>query len=139
MWIMTRIPGTNRGAFISIVAKDRDGHHSHESPAGELSIRARRRADLEGLFPGDRVIDSGGDGDYQFRVFKTRHEVADLLMTAVEDLKYDNFKDSVYADKPFSAACARVWSVMAALQPVEPYSAAWTPRKASGAKRRKSP
>ena len=130
MWIFTNISGTDRGAFLSIVAKDRDGKPSGAGPAGELSVRARRKEDLTALFPGADVLDIGGAGDYQFRVFATRHEVSTLLCDLVEDMNYTNFKDSICGDLSLKRKLMNIWDDMSLLQPVEPYSERWPPRNA---------
>ena len=99
-------------AFLSIVHK--------ECGPDELLVRARRPGDIERVFPGAKVIKSP-DTDYLFRTVLPRATVAEALARQVEDIRYQNFKDSV-ADNKLHNAYSRVWGTMANLQPTAPYS-----------------
>jgi hypothetical protein len=59
-----------------------------------LCIRARKRAHLESLFPGQEIV-STPKGDYSFRVFVPKAAFAELMRREIEDLNYSNFKGSV--------------------------------------------
>lgn len=94
-------------AFLSIVSKD--------CPRDSLLVRARRKGDLEKIFPGAKVTVSRTT-DYRFRAVVKRNAVADALRGEVSRITYDNFKDSV-TDKKLHSAYLRVWTAMADLQP----------------------
>jgi hypothetical protein len=59
-----------------------------------LVVRARRRKDIENIFP-DKEIIVGGSTDYNYRVFCTKEEFAKLVADSIMNIKYDNFKNSV--------------------------------------------
>lgn len=99
-------------AFVSIVRKD--------CPKGYLLVRARRRQDLETLFPDAEILEGAGT-DYQFRAMIPQLEVVSVVSSRLLDIDYGNFKNSV-DDEPLHAAYAGVWSVMARLQPTAPFS-----------------
>lgn len=100
-------------AFLSVVSKD--------CPADCLLVRARRRGDIERVFPGARVEETPGN-DYLFRAVVKRSDVADALARQVEALDYDNFKNSV-RDRKLHDAYASFWHTHARLQEIPPYSA----------------
>jgi hypothetical protein len=99
-------------AFLSIVDK--------ECGPDELLVRARRPGDIERIFPRAKVKKSTTT-DYLFRAVVPRTDVAEALMVQVMAIDYGNFKDSV-KDRRLHDAFARIWSIMAALQPTAPYS-----------------
>jgi hypothetical protein len=105
MWIFFN------NAFLSIVQKD--------CLPDELLVRARRRGDIEHVFPGARVSRSPR-GDYLYRTILPRSEVKAALAAKVDDIDYDNFKDSI-GDDLFHTCCVNVWSIMAELQPNQPF------------------
>lgn len=107
MWIFTS------DSFLSIV-------HKNCAP-DELMVRARRDGDIEALFPNAKVQKTVGN-DYLYRARIKRDVVAAVMIKQVEQLKYDNFKNSIRDDQLHNAA-SRVWSVMAATQAIPPYSA----------------
>ncbi len=86
-------------AFLSIV-DDGDA----------LRVRARRRGDLERVFP-DAIVEETLHRDYRFRARIDRERVAAALADAVRGIRYPNFKDSV-AEHLRHAAYGQVWSVM---------------------------
>jgi hypothetical protein len=106
MWICLN------NAFLSVVHK--------ECKADELLVRARRPGDIERVFPQAEVFEKRGS-DYQFRAVLPRAEVAKAIAASVEAIDYGNFKGSV-RDHRLHDAYARVWGVMAKLQPVPPYA-----------------
>lgn len=106
MWIMFN------NAFLSVVDKAPD--------PTQLVVRARVEGNIEAVFPTAKVI-RDASGDYLFRAFIDRADVADTMFKAVMDINYPNFKNSI-KDNRYHDACSRVWGVMSGLQPVRPYS-----------------
>lgn len=106
MWIMSP------KGFVSIVRKD--------CPPGHLLVRARRRQDLEALFPGANIIEGAGT-DYRFRAAIPEAEVVGVISRELLELNYPNHKGATKDDALHSAYSA-VWSVMARLQPVRPFT-----------------
>lgn len=105
MWIITN------KAFLSIVSKNCE--------PDELLVRARREGDIEAVFPKAKVSKTVGY-DYLFRARVKRDEVAAVLSKQLQELAYDNFKNSIRDDQLHSA-CNRVWHIMASMQPIPPY------------------
>jgi len=105
MWIMLN------GGFLSIV--------DNSNTKGELLVRARRRGDIEKVFPDAKVTSAVGR-DYLFRASIKRELVADALHKQVMGITYPNFKDSVKDDK-LHDAYSDVWGRMARLQETPPY------------------
>lgn len=106
MWIMFN------NAFLSVVDKAPD--------PDQLVVRARVEGHIEAVFPTAKVI-RDASGDYLFRAFIDRADVADAMFKAVMNINYPNFKNSIKDDR-YHDACSRVWGVMSGLQPVRPYS-----------------
>lgn len=106
MWIFTS------DSFLSIVHKD--------CQPDELLVRARREGDIEAVFP-KAIVQKTVGTDYLYRARVKRDVVAAAMAKQVEQLNYDNFKNSIRDDQLHSAA-SRVWSVMAATQSIPPYS-----------------
>jgi hypothetical protein len=73
-------------SFLSIVANTNDTE--------TLLVRARRKGDIEAVFPKADVIVGGGT-DYGFRAFIPRLAVANAIADRVERINYGNFKASV--------------------------------------------
>ena len=97
--------------FLSIVHKD--------CKPDELLVRARRKGDIEKVFPA--VIGKRTQGtDYAYRAVVKRIDVANALRDQVMDLDYTNFKDSVRDDE-LHRAYSSVWSIMGRLQDGGPY------------------
>jgi hypothetical protein len=84
-------------------------------PPDELLVRARRRGDIERVFPNAKVSRSP-KGDYLFRSVLPRSAVKSALAARIDDIRYDNFKDSV-GDDDLHTAYTNVWFIMAELQP----------------------
>ena len=101
-------------AFLSIVSKD--------CQPDELLVRARRKGDIERVFPDAKVERTVGN-DYLFRARIKRAAVAEVIAAQVAGIAYPNFKNSVRSD-PLHHAYNRVWHVMADLQEVPPYGRA---------------
>jgi hypothetical protein len=112
MWLL--IPE----GFFSIVQKEGEE---------ELCVRARVRADLDRLretyLPalGETVETPGGD--YRYRAWIGRDELAAGMAEIARNLDWANFKDEV-ARRGSSRAhvYGQVWGVLGELQPGGPYS-----------------
>lgn len=93
--------------FLSIVSKDcrRD----------ELCVRARRKGDIDKIFPKAEVVRTP-KGDYLFRAIVKRSAVRSAMAGEINRITYENFKDSV-EDDALHSAYLRVWSTMLDLQP----------------------
>lgn len=87
---------------------------------GTLLVRARRDGDIERVFAGAKVEKTPGR-DYLFRARLPREQVASVVSRHVAGIDYGNFKNSVKNNK-LHDAFAGVWSIMARLQPIPPYS-----------------
>jgi hypothetical protein len=86
MWILTAC------GFYSVVQKPED------VAKGEVSIRARVRADLEALaefLPAMGDIIESDDSDYRFRVIAAKDDFAAAAAAMVQDIDYSNFKSTV--------------------------------------------
>lgn len=108
-------------AFLSIVCK--------ECGADELLVRARRKGDIEKVFPSASVKRSPGT-DYLFRAVVKRSEVAAAMVREVDAIQYNNFKGSVRNNNLHDAYSA-FWGIHARLQPTPPYSAGRSRRQDS--------
>lgn len=89
MWILAA-----RG-FYSVVQKPENVAN------GEVSVRARVRADLEALaefLPTMGNIIESDDSDYRFRAIAAKDDFAAAAAAMVRDIDYDNFK-SVVAER----------------------------------------
>lgn len=106
MWIM------RNDAFLSVVDKAPN--------PDQLVVRARVEGHIEAVFPNAKVI-RDASGDYLFRAFIDRQEVAEAMFQTVMGINYSNFKNSIKDDR-YHDACSSVWGVMSRLQPVRPYS-----------------
>jgi len=109
MWLVT-----TRG-FYSVVQKPWDVE------AGTLTVRGRVREDLEGLralFDAPSAIVEDRRADYRFRFRAPKLEVAQVVMTLLLGIDYDNFKDAVKAKQGLDRAqvYGRVWSELFVLQ-----------------------
>lgn len=105
MWIMLN------DAFFSLVSKDCE--------PDELMVRARRKGDIEKVFsvPASRYTKS----DYLYRAAVKREVIAEVMEREIDNINYDNFKDSVQ-DKELHDAYVGVWTAMLRVQEVPPYS-----------------
>lgn len=99
-------------SFLSIVHKD--------CASDELLVRARRKGDIEKIFP-KATVTRYTKSDYLYRAVVKRSAVADAMTAEIETIKYDNFKSAV-ADKPYHDALLTTWAAMAELQNPAPYS-----------------
>lgn len=106
MWILSP------KGFLSIVRKD--------CPPGHLLVRSRRRECLEALFPDADIVEGAGT-DYQFRAAIPQVEVINVVSRELLEIDYSNHKNAT-EDDALHSAYSQVWSVMARLQPVQPFS-----------------
>lgn len=108
MWLMLS------DCFLSIVHKN--------CRSDELLVRARRKGDIEKVFPVAKVTRST-NSDYLYRAVIKRAYVEAAVARETTRITYSNFKDSVPKDEQkLHDAYLRVWSTMADLQPTRPYS-----------------
>ena len=98
--------------FLSLVSKD--------CARDEVMVRARRKGDIEKIFPSAKVT-RFTKSDYLYRAPVKRADVKTALAGEVDRITYDNFKSSV-TDMPLHNAYLRCWTAMAALQNPAPYS-----------------
>lgn len=96
-------------SFLSIVV-------DKQSAQDNLLVRARRKGDIERVFPLAKVSASPSR-DYRFRASINRQSVAEAIGNEVSVIGYSNFKDSVpKKDHERHDAYLRVWSTMEAFQ-----------------------
>ena len=100
MWICLN------NAFLSVV-QDRDDPET-------LLVRARVVGHIQQVFPEAKVF-TDPKADYLYRAFIGRKAVAQAVAASIEDIDYDNFKDSVDDDQ-LHVAYMKVWSTMEKLQ-----------------------
>lgn len=100
MWIFLN------DAFLSIVEEP--------SRPDTLLVRARKRGDLERVFPEARGEETPRR-DYRFRARIGREQAALALAESVRAIHYPNFKDSV-AERSRHKTYTQVWSAMARYQ-----------------------
>lgn len=106
MWICLN------NAFLSVIEPTRG--------SDVLRVRARRKGDIEKVFPDAKVQRTPGR-DYLYRAEIDRELVAQAMAEQVRNISYGNFKDSV-GNKKLHDAYARFWGIMANLQELRPYS-----------------
>lgn len=113
MWIFTPT------GFYSIVRDD---------DQDRLVVRARVKQDLIDLkakyLPELTRIQTTKERDYGFRGFAPREAVATAMARITLDITYGNFKSRVMVTQGETRehTYAKVWSVMARIQPFAPYS-----------------
>ena len=96
MWIFT-----SQG-MISIVR--------HRDDYNLMLVRARQPEVLKALFPDYDLIITP-EADYHYRKEVCQSDVLEAIDVYLEDMVYDNFKNSI-KDVPYHNACGKVWSVM---------------------------
>ena len=96
MWIFTS------NAFVSIV--------QHRNDPTILIVRARYREDLREFLGACKIVHLK-DADYPYRAEVDRLVVTKSLAVAVENLHYDNFKNSV-RNQGRHWALLDVWAIM---------------------------
>ena len=101
MWIFLS------NSFLSIVDKGDDTGQT-------LLVRARKKGDIERVFPAAAVIEGAGT-DYRFRTRIDREEVAQRMADAVRNTSYENFKSTVREQGRHDAYMS-VWNAMFSYQ-----------------------
>lgn len=107
MWIALN------NAFLSIVDPDPADIPTAErwdSGPDLLMVRARKPEHLAAIFPDYRIYRWPGR-DYPCRVFVNRNRLANTIASAVLQVRYGNFKNSVRDDE-LHDAYSGIWSVM---------------------------
>jgi len=99
-------------AFLSIVFKD--------CARDELLVRARRKGDIEKIFPGAKVT-RYTKSDYLYRAVVKKDAVVSAMTGEIARIVYGNFKNAV-DNVPLHDAYLKVWTALAALQKPGPYS-----------------
>lgn len=100
MWIMLR------NSFISVVA-DRNSTEN-------LLVRARVEGHIQEIFP-EAIVFTDDSADYRYRTLLPRGRVAAAIAKSLENIDYDNFKESV-TSQPLHMAYFQVWLQMKLLQ-----------------------
>lgn len=80
MWILLN------NSFISVVENRKNSN--------ELIIRSRAEKDLLHLFPEEKII-KNFTADYRYRCVVNREILYKKLKSLVENINYDNFKNSI--------------------------------------------
>ncbi len=102
MWILMN------NSFLSIV-KDRNKKNG-------LLVRARVEGDIENVFPKARVKADIGT-DYKYRAFIPKWVVSEAIKKSIENIDYDNFKNSVPLDDTARHdAYLQIWDILFQLQ-----------------------
>lgn len=94
MWVFT-----NKG-FISVV--------QHREEKNVFIIRARAKKHLSDLFS-KLKIETLPYADYRYRVYITKNKFKEFMDSYLDNLKYDNFKNSI-EDSDYHDLCLGVWS-----------------------------
>lgn len=97
MWIFLK------DGYLSVVDKG-------DTSGRTLLVRARRKGDIEAVFPKAQVIEGGGT-DYAFRARIDREEVAARIADSIRGIRYGNFKGAVSDDARHDVYMG-VWQVM---------------------------
>ena len=90
-------------SFLSIVA--------HRQKKGMLLVRARFDGDIERAFWSDTKVVETPIADYRFRAVLPRNVVSAVLSRRLNEITYDNFKNSVNDDWRHSDLMS-IWSIM---------------------------
>lgn len=85
-----------------------------------LKVRARRKGDIERIFPDAEVRRTPGR-DYLYRTELPRETVGKVIAGRLASIGYTNFKASV-EEAPLHSAYSSVWMIMSKLQELPPYS-----------------
>jgi hypothetical protein len=104
MWIFL-----NNAMFSIVEPSAADRQRAAKFGNDVLAVRARKRVDIEQVFPGATIL-ALGNRDYPYRAFIDRREVADAIRLCLMRINYSNFKDSVRGPQR-KAVYSRVWGV----------------------------
>jgi len=108
MWIFL-----NRGFFSLVKPAEKDPLAKRvglDKLGDYLLVRARRKGDIERVFPGFPVM-VDKKRDYHYRALVGRAAIEIVLGNEVRRLSYDNFKNSI-KDDDYHDACSGVWTEM---------------------------
>ena len=84
MWIFLN------NSFLSIV--------ENRNNKGDLLVRSRIKGDIEKIFPCSDVFEMN-NSDYKYRSYIKKTDVSSKLKNIVEEINYDNFKNSIPSDQ----------------------------------------
>ncbi len=84
MWIFLN------NSFLSIV--------ENRNNKNELLVRSRVKGDIENVFPNSEVFELE-NSDYKYRSYIKKNDVSNILKNLVENINYDNFKNSISSDQ----------------------------------------
>ena len=102
MWVLMN------NSYFSIV--------KNKNKKNSLVVRARIKGDIERVFPKANVIEGIGT-DYQYRTFLPKWVVSKAIKKSIENIDYDNFKDSVpLTDNTRHDVYFDVWLTLLTLQ-----------------------
>ena len=102
MWVFLN------NSFLSIV----ENRNNKE----ELLVRSRIKGDIEKVFPDSDVFEMESS-DYKYRSFIKKTDVSSKLKNIVEDINYDNFKNSIsYDQSERHNSYLNVWAELKKLQ-----------------------
>jgi hypothetical protein len=102
MWVLMN------NSYFSIV--------KNKNKKDSLIVRARIKGDIEEIFPSANVLEDIGT-DYKYRTFLPKWVVSKAIKKSVENIDYDNFKDSIpFTDNIRHDVYFNVWLTLLALQ-----------------------
>lgn len=78
--------------FLSVVTNRND----HD----QVLVRSRVKSHITNYFPDHEISEI--PGDYAYRIFITKEELKNFLIEYIDEMNYDNFKNSVPDDIEFS-------------------------------------
>ncbi len=82
----------------------------------ELLVRSRIKGDIEKVFPDSDVFEID-NSDYKYRSFVKKTDVSNKLKNLIENINYDNFKNSISSDQlERHNSYFNVWSELRKLQ-----------------------
>ena len=112
MWILMN------ESYFSIV--------KNKNKKDSLLVRARVKGDIEKVFPKAHVIENAGT-DYKYRTFLPKWVVSKAIKKSIEQIDYDNFKNSVpLEDTARHDVYFDVWLNLLALQePTNRFPSEW--------------
>ena len=69
-----------------------------EKTSDDYLVRSRIKGDIEKVFPDSDVFEME-NSDYKYRSYIRKTDVSSKLKNIVEDINYDNFKNSISPDQ----------------------------------------
>ena len=112
MWVFLN------NSFLSIV----ENRNNKE----ELLVRSRIKGDIEKVFPDSNVFEME-NSDYKYRSFIKKTDVSSKLKKIVENINYDNFKNSISPDQSERHnSYLNVWTELRKLQKWKNYYWYWS-------------